>query len=269
MQPLRASGIFPIAGRHGGIPLLLALLTSVASAAPITQTRAFQLNSNVSTNVLHFDPFDVGLGTLQNVEVFYSATRRHDWALWNTDLTAPTRDVHYDASLTGTTLALGGTSLAVADAHYGPDEILGLGSVSAFNAALEFIVGRSQFLAGGTPIFPSGFHPASGFSVLNGQLSLPTFDGDLVFSLDPGSLNVAYFDGIWTLNAANVVTGSLVDISGTATVVYTYNAASVPDSEVGLVAIFGSVGLMVLALRQNKTDQSAHNLRLSDKSRRV
>jgi hypothetical protein len=210
--------------------LAAGLLVQSASAGPISETLNFTLNSDSSAVALNFSDFNPSLGTLDLIEVTYSAVRRHDWAFWNTSGASPARDVLYAASLAGTTVSLGGTAFAFADAVYGPTTAVAVPYTPLLSALAQFQAGRTQFLAGGTPDYPSAFHPLASLTNLGGSLVLPTFDGELVFSYDPGVLNVAYFDGVWTLDAQNVLAGSLVDVTVSATLTYHYTPVAVADS---------------------------------------
>lgn len=218
--------------------------TPKAAANTITETLNFSLDSNTTATTLAFTPFDAQIGALQSIEVTYGATRRHDWAIWNRRSGISTREVQFDASLTGSSVTLGGTEFAFGDLHYGPTMTYAIPFVSLTNALTEFQAGRTQFLAGQTPSYASAYHPGATYTTINGALTLPTFDGQLTFSFDPGDLNVAYFDGVWTLNAQNVFAGSLVDVIGSATVTYHFDPIRVPDEMGTAFAICAACAVM-------------------------
>ena len=210
-------------------------LFSPAFANTISQNLAFSLNPVAQTEVLHFQPFDLSLGTLESVAISFDATRRHDWAIWN--FSGRTADVAYTTSLTGTTLSLGGDAFSFSDLQYGSGHTGTLAPVTLSEFLSEFAAGRNEFLAGQQPVYPSAFHPDSTLTSLTGQFSALSFSGDLDLSYDPGISNII---------ASNVFTSSLVDIFGSAKVTYTYTAPSVPDSSLGLLVPVLWVGLMLV-----------------------
>lgn len=241
--------------RAASLGLALGLLAaSAANADTISQTLDFTVNSNAVTDALAFAAFDPSLGSLQSVALDFTATRRHDWAMWN--VSGTTRDVTYDASLSGTALSLGGEALDFPDLSYGPGTASQLGSVSFFTAASAFLAGRSAFLGGAVPAFPSAFHPAENDTTITGDLILPTPDGQLTPTIDPGVLNVSFNPGIWQLQASNIFAGSLVAIQGNATLTYTFAPVRAPESGMPL-SLLTVVLAVVLTAGHRRTAQAA------------
>lgn len=220
--------------------LIAASCSTVAFANTFLQSLNFQLNPDVSAQVLHFQPFDLSLGTLESVGISFDATRRHDWAIWN--ISGQSADVSYsDASLTGTTLSLDGTDFSFADLLYGSGNTGTLDSVSFPAFFTEVLAGRTQFIAGLDAVYPSAFNPASALTNLTGLYSPLGFTTDLNLSYDPG-----YF----SISADNALAASLVDVVGTATVTYTFRAVSVADSPLGLLVPAGWIGLLLVVRRR-------------------
>jgi hypothetical protein len=205
-----------------------------AMANTISQSLAFSLNPSAQTEVLHFQPFDLSLGSLESVAISFDATRRHDWAIWN--FSGNSADVAYNTSLTGTTLSLDGNAFNFSDLQYGSGDTGTLAPVTLPEFFSEFTAGRTEFLAGQEPAYPSAFHPGSTLTSLTDQFSSPGFSGDLDLSYDPGITQIV---------ASNVFTASLADLFGNATVTYTYGAPSVPDSSPGFLVPALWVGLML------------------------
>ena len=221
--------------------LLVAGCSSVAFTNTVSQSLGFNLSPDSTAQVLHFQPFDLSLGTLESVGISFDATRRHDWAIWN--ISGQSEDVSYaDASLTGTTLSFDGTSFGFADLYYGSGNTGTLGSVTFPEFFGESLTGRTQFLAGLDAVYPSAFNPASALTNLTDLYSPLGFTADLYLSYDPGSFSIS---------ANNALAASLVDVSGFATVTYSFRTVSVPDSSLGLMVPVVLIGLLVAARRRS------------------
>jgi hypothetical protein len=222
--------------RPAALLVAAATFSSVARADAISQSLIFRLNPAAPAEVLHFQDFNPSLGTLESVSVSFDATRRHDWALWNTSDQAAS--IGYGGALTGTTLQLDGNGYSFSDLSIGPGNT-GLLPPAALPALFgELQNGRSQFLDGNDPVYPSAFHPARSLTGLTGLYSPLSFSGDL---------NLSYVPGVFSLTAGNTLSASLVDVAGTATVTYNYRMASVPDSPLGLSVAVLWVGLAAVA----------------------
>jgi len=214
----------------GGVGLAVA---AVAVGGTITLEEDFRLNASAPTDVLSFLPFDSSLGVLTGVEIAFTATRRHEWGLWNIDTSNPDpRSIAFESALTGTALTVNGHELDFADVHYGPASTPPLAPVSDDDFATDYFAGYGRFLTG----LPANFAQAYNGGDLNtlsiaGALPL-TFDGFLLFTYDPGVwVPLAFEAGEWTvLEAENAQAASLVDIYGQAQVTYTYDAVAVPDA---------------------------------------
>jgi len=210
----------------------------IGKASFVVETLGFRLGPTLATETLHFLPFDSSLGTLESVQVQIDAVRRHSWALWaNGGLP---RTLAYEASLTGTVLSVSGADFPLDDLHYGPASTPLLSPVSPTTFATEYAAGRSQFLDGLDPEFPSAFQPGTLESALSEAFAPLAFTGDLILNLDPGD---------WTVRSAGFFSASLVDVSGTATVAYDYRPAAVPESAIGLFVLGAWLGLVVFARR--------------------
>ena len=214
-------------------------LASLAPANTISQTQGFRLNSENAAASLGYDPFNVSLGTLQGIDISFAANRRHAWGIWN--ISDDAGSVPYDVTLQDTTLTLDGNIFGFVDLHYGP------GTTPVLNPALgdfagEFAAGSTAFLAGLDPVFASAYQPATNVTSIFGNF-LPSlaFTGTL-------DLAYAYNPGIFHIESDNFLSGSLVDVYGTATVTYTYApVALVPDSPLGPSVAVLWFGLMAAA----------------------
>lgn len=223
--------------------LLVANCSSVVFGNTVSQSLGFALNPDATAQVLHFQPFDLSLGTLESVGFSFDATRRHDWAIWN--ISGPSGKIDYtDVSLTGTTLSLGGTSFNFTDLLYGSGSTGTLDSVSFATFFNESQAGRTQFNNGLDAVYPSAFNPASTLTNLTGLYSPLGFTTDLNLSYDPG---------VFAISMNNAVAASLVDVVGTVTATYTFRAVSVPDSSLGLMVPALWIGLMLVACRRSKS----------------
>lgn len=212
-------------------------------AAESSQTLAFRFNSASPGAAFNFTPFDPTAGILESMEITFTATRRHDWAVWNAD--AIPQAVGFTAELTGTSVSFDGSTFAFAELDYGPAVTPILAFTPAVGFATEFLAGRTQFLSGASPSFPSAFH-SSASSIVTGGFSVPvSFSGNLLGSFDPG---------FWTITAPNSFAGSLVDVSGAITATYTYHAVTdpvpipaVPEPATGAAAIATLIGVIAAA----------------------
>jgi hypothetical protein len=204
--------------RPAALLVAAATFSSVARADAISQSLIFRLNPAAPTEVLHFQDFDPSLGTLESVSISFDATRRHDWALWNTSDQAASVD--YVGSLTGTTLQLDGNGYSFSDLSIGPGNTGTLSPVALPALFGELQNGLDQFLGGNDPVYPSAFHPVRTLTNLTGLYSPVSYTGDL---------NLFYAPGSFSLTADNILAASLVDVAGIATVTYNYRTVSVPD----------------------------------------
>ncbi len=222
------------------IVLLAAGCSVVAKANTFSESLSFSLNPADTSEVLHFDPFNLSLGTLESVGFSFDATRRHDWAVWN--IAGEPASVDYaDALLSGTALHLDASVFDFADQSYGSGSTGTLPSVSFPTFFSEAQAGRTQFINGLDAVYPSAFNPAGTLTDLAGNYSPVGFPTDLNLSYDPGHFSIV---------ANNALSASLVDITGTATLTFTYQPVSVPDSSLGLFVPVLWVGLLVVAKRR-------------------
>jgi len=227
--------------------LVAAAATAFASANTISQSLDFRLNSSHAAASLAYNPFDGSLGTLQSIDITFDATRRHAWGIWN--VSGEDGSVPYDVTLTNTTLTLDGNVSTFADLHYGPQDTPVLSAVPLATVASEAAAGRSAFLLGFDPLFPTAFQPATTLTSISGSF-LPS----LAFT---GTLNLAYAynPGIFRIRSENFRSTSLVDVFGTATVTYTYDpVAVVTDSPLGMSVGVVWLGMLVSAgvIRRNR-----------------
>jgi hypothetical protein len=213
--------------------------SSVAMANTISESLAFRLNPGSQAEVLHFQPFDLSLGTLASIDISFDATRRYDWAIWN--FSGKPSDIAYTTTLTGTTFSVDGTNFAFADPASSAGNTGTLAPVTLPAFLSEFSAGETQFLAGLDPTYPSAFHPASTLTDLAEQFSPVGFSGDL---------DLSYDSGVTQIIANNVLKSSLVDVFGSATLTYNY---TVPDSSLGLLVPALLIGLL-LAGRFRRTE---------------
>lgn len=210
--------------------------SSVTLANTISQSLSFQLNASDPSEVLHFQPFDSSLGSLESVGIEFDATRRHDWAVWN--FSGKSAAVAYSASLIGTSFTLDGASFDFSNSVYGSGTTGMLNSVTLPGFSSEALVGRNHFLAGLDPAYPSAFNPTLTFTTVTGNYLPGTFSGDLNLSYDPGT---------WKIIANNFLNVSLVDVAGSAKVTYTFKTRTVPDSPLGLPVAALWLGVIVVA----------------------
>ena len=230
-------------GRLTAVVLASLAVVSIAPANTISQSLDFRLNSQNAAASLAYDPFNVSLGTLQGIDITFTATRRHAWGIWNVSNT--NSSVPYDVTLKNTTLTLDSNLFGFDDLHYGPGVTPVLSSVLPSTVSSELTSGRSAFLLGLDPLFPSAFQPATTLTALSGSF-LPS----LAFT---GTLNLAYSfnPGIFHIDSNNFRSGSLVDVYGTATVTYTY--LSVADSPLGAtVGVLWIAMIVVARIRRGK-----------------
>jgi len=214
----------------GGVSLAAA---AVAMGGTITLTDDFRLNATAPSDLLSFQPFDSSLGLLTGVEITFTATRRHEWGLWNIDPTNPNpRSIAYESALTGTALTVNGHPLDFADVHYGRASTPALAPVSDDDFATDFFAGSGRFLTGQPANFAQAYNGGDLHTrSIAGALPL-SFDGNLLFTYDPGVWVPLTFEaGEWTvLEAENAQAASLIDIYGQAQVTYTYDTVAVPDA---------------------------------------
>lgn len=222
----------------GLFALSCSLLAAIARANTVSESMAFRLNQNNVASTLSYTAFDTALGTLVDTSITFNATRRHAWAIWN--VSGDSGSVPYDVALTNTTLTLDSNIFGFADLHYGPAFTPVLGSAEEVYST-EVDSGTAQFLAGMDPVFASAFHPATTFtSIAGGFAPSAAFDGTL-------NLAYAYDPGIFDIKSSNFLYASLVDIYGTATVTYTYDPVTVPDSPLGLWVAAVWLGMIAVA----------------------
>lgn len=227
-----------------------AVFSVPVSADTITQSVDFVLNDGTLSTALSFAAFAPGLGTLNSIQVEINAIRRQDWGLWNTNPNGAA-DIAYSASLTRSSWSLGGTTLALPDITYGPASISNPSPVPFGTAVEDYLTNRSLFLVGATPTFASGYLVATTENVLTAFVTIPTSDGLLTLSNDPGQLNVSFGTGDWQFSGpGNVLVQSLTDLRGSATLTYTYTANNVPDSvSTGLMTLLGLGSCLVIGAR--------------------
>jgi hypothetical protein len=227
--------------------LVSSISAALSPANTISQSQAFRLNSTASAASLSYNPFDTSLGTLQSIGISFDTTRRHALGIWNfSDFDG---SVPFDATLKDTTLSLDGNIFGFADLHYGPGATpLPASTLPVF--ASEFGTGQAAFLAGLDPVFASAYQPAMDLTGITGS-----FVPSLAFA---GILNLAYNPGSFNMQTTgNFISGSLVDVYGSAKVTYTYQSvASLPDSPLGpTVALLWFGMIAAVQIRRGKSSR--------------
>ncbi len=215
-----------------------------AIANTVSQSLDFRLNQNNLASTLTYNPFDSSLGTLENIGISFAATRRHAWGIWN--ISGATSAVPYDVTLANTTLTLDSNVFGFSDLHYGPGVTPVLDSTSYTGYGTAVKAGTAEFLAGSDPVFASAYQPGTTLTGISGSFApSPAFTGTL-------NLAYAYDPGVFGITSSGFLSTSLIDVSGTATVTYTYQ---VPDSPLGptLGMVLAGLALVARTRRSKKT----------------